>query len=162
MPWEPNRELIVALDHRPSAPQASVAERPVALPPGIGSGGARHAPEHQQRHSPVLPPCGRMPGVGRDCDERIGEGRLFRDGAALAGSRPQLRIYGADCLVSTSSSRLVTAPGRNRLPDRKCARERPAEIVEKLNKEINAGLADPNMKTRLADLGGTVLDGFAR
>jgi tripartite-type tricarboxylate transporter receptor subunit TctC len=29
----------------------------------------------------------------------------------------------------------------------------PAEIVEKLNKEINAGLADPNMKTRLADLG---------
>jgi tripartite-type tricarboxylate transporter receptor subunit TctC len=35
----------------------------------------------------------------------------------------------------------------------------PAEIVEKLNKEINAGLADPNIKTRLADLGGTVLAG---
>jgi tripartite-type tricarboxylate transporter receptor subunit TctC len=35
----------------------------------------------------------------------------------------------------------------------------PAEIVEKLNKEINAGLADPNMKARLADLGGTVLAG---
>ena len=35
----------------------------------------------------------------------------------------------------------------------------PAEIVEKLNKEINAGLADPKMKTRLADLGGTVLLG---
>ncbi len=35
----------------------------------------------------------------------------------------------------------------------------PAEIVEKLNKEINAGLADPKMKTRLADLGGTVLAG---
>jgi tripartite-type tricarboxylate transporter receptor subunit TctC len=35
----------------------------------------------------------------------------------------------------------------------------PAEIVEKLNKEINAGLADPNMKTRLANLGGTVLAG---
>src|SRR6266487_1227295 len=33
----------------------------------------------------------------------------------------------------------------------------PAEIIEKLNKEINAGLADPNMKSRLADLGGTVL-----
>ena len=27
------------------------------------------------------------------------------------------------------------------------------EIVDKLNKEINAGLADPNMKARLADLG---------
>src|SRR5262245_53942762 len=35
----------------------------------------------------------------------------------------------------------------------------PAEIVEKLNQEINAGLADSNMKTRLADLGGTVLVG---
>jgi tripartite-type tricarboxylate transporter receptor subunit TctC len=31
-----------------------------------------------------------------------------------------------------------------------------AEIVDKLNKEINAGLADPKMKARLADLGGTV------
>jgi tripartite-type tricarboxylate transporter receptor subunit TctC len=34
-----------------------------------------------------------------------------------------------------------------------------AEIVEKLNKEINAGLADPKIKARLADLGGTVLPG---
>jgi tripartite-type tricarboxylate transporter receptor subunit TctC len=35
----------------------------------------------------------------------------------------------------------------------------PADIVEKLNKEINAALADPNMKARLSDLGGTVLPG---
>src|SRR5262245_12410216 len=35
----------------------------------------------------------------------------------------------------------------------------PAEIVEKLNKEINAGLADPKIKARLADLGGSVLAG---
>jgi tripartite-type tricarboxylate transporter receptor subunit TctC len=35
----------------------------------------------------------------------------------------------------------------------------PAEIVEKLNKEINAGLADPKMKARLADVGGTALSG---
>ena len=35
----------------------------------------------------------------------------------------------------------------------------PAEIVDKLNKEINAALADPKMKARLADLGGTVLPG---
>jgi tripartite-type tricarboxylate transporter receptor subunit TctC len=35
----------------------------------------------------------------------------------------------------------------------------PANIVEKLNKEINAGLADPVMKTRLTDLGGRVLPG---
>jgi tripartite-type tricarboxylate transporter receptor subunit TctC len=35
----------------------------------------------------------------------------------------------------------------------------PTEIVEKLNKEINAALADPKLKVRLADLGGTVLPG---
>ena len=35
----------------------------------------------------------------------------------------------------------------------------PAEIVEKLNKEINAGLADPKIKARLADLGGTPVVG---
>jgi tripartite-type tricarboxylate transporter receptor subunit TctC len=35
----------------------------------------------------------------------------------------------------------------------------PAEIVDKLNKEINAALADPKMRAHLADLGGTVLAG---
>jgi tripartite-type tricarboxylate transporter receptor subunit TctC len=33
----------------------------------------------------------------------------------------------------------------------------PAEIVDKLNKEINAGLADPKINIRLADLGSTVI-----
>jgi tripartite-type tricarboxylate transporter receptor subunit TctC len=35
----------------------------------------------------------------------------------------------------------------------------PAEIVDKLNKEINAALIDPQMKQKLADLGGTALPG---
>jgi tripartite-type tricarboxylate transporter receptor subunit TctC len=35
----------------------------------------------------------------------------------------------------------------------------PAEIIATLNKEINAGLADPKFKARLADLGATVLPG---
>lgn len=38
-------------------------------------------------------------------------------------------------------------------------RNTPAEIVAKLNKEINAGLADPRLRERLANLGGTVLAG---
>jgi tripartite-type tricarboxylate transporter receptor subunit TctC len=45
-------------------------------------------------------------------------------------------------------------------------RNTPAEIIERLNKEINAGLADPAMKARLAELDGMVLGGtpadFAR
>jgi tripartite-type tricarboxylate transporter receptor subunit TctC len=35
----------------------------------------------------------------------------------------------------------------------------PAEIIDKLNKEIGAGLADPKIKARLAALGGVVLAG---
>ena len=35
----------------------------------------------------------------------------------------------------------------------------PAEIVDRLNQEVNAGLADPKMKARLADLGLVVLAG---
>jgi tripartite-type tricarboxylate transporter receptor subunit TctC len=35
----------------------------------------------------------------------------------------------------------------------------PAEIVERLNKEVNAILADPKSKARLADLGGTPVGG---
>jgi tripartite-type tricarboxylate transporter receptor subunit TctC len=35
----------------------------------------------------------------------------------------------------------------------------PVEIVEKLNREINAGLADPKLRARLADLSGTMLPG---
>jgi tripartite-type tricarboxylate transporter receptor subunit TctC len=35
----------------------------------------------------------------------------------------------------------------------------PIEIIDQLNKVINAGLADPKMKARLADLGATVLAG---
>jgi tripartite-type tricarboxylate transporter receptor subunit TctC len=33
-------------------------------------------------------------------------------------------------------------------------RHTPTEIIDKLNKEINAGLADPKMRTKLDDLGG--------
>ena len=35
----------------------------------------------------------------------------------------------------------------------------PDAIIGKLNEVINAGLADPKMKARLADVGGTALSG---
>jgi tripartite-type tricarboxylate transporter receptor subunit TctC len=38
-------------------------------------------------------------------------------------------------------------------------RDTPVEIVGKLNKEINAGLADPRMKAQLANMGSTALPG---
>jgi tripartite-type tricarboxylate transporter receptor subunit TctC len=36
-------------------------------------------------------------------------------------------------------------------------KDTPAEVIDKLNKEINAGLANPKIKARLADLGADVL-----
>ena len=38
----------------------------------------------------------------------------------------------------------------------------PAEIVDKLNREINAALTDPKMKVRFADLGAMALVGSPR
>jgi tripartite-type tricarboxylate transporter receptor subunit TctC len=38
-------------------------------------------------------------------------------------------------------------------------KDTPAEVIDRLNKEINAGLADPKLKTRLTELGGIMLTG---
>jgi len=38
-------------------------------------------------------------------------------------------------------------------------KDTPAKIIDTLNKETNAALADPKIKARLADLGGTLLPG---
>jgi tripartite-type tricarboxylate transporter receptor subunit TctC len=38
-------------------------------------------------------------------------------------------------------------------------RETPAEVIDKLNKEVNGALADPKFKMRLAEIGGTPLAG---
>jgi tripartite-type tricarboxylate transporter receptor subunit TctC len=35
----------------------------------------------------------------------------------------------------------------------------PPEIIDKLNKEVNAALADPKIKARLAELGGMLIPG---
>jgi tripartite-type tricarboxylate transporter receptor subunit TctC len=40
-------------------------------------------------------------------------------------------------------------------------RDTPADIVNLLNKELNAGLTDPKIKTRIVELGGTVAGGTA-
>jgi len=41
-----------------------------------------------------------------------------------------------------------------------CApKDTPAEIVDTLNKEINAGLADARMRTRFAELSSTAMPG---
>ena len=44
--------------------------------------------------------------------------------------------------------------------ERRCApKGTPADIVDRLNKEINAGLADATVKARLAEMGASPLPG---
>ena len=106
----------------------------------------------------------------------------YRGGGAaltdmLAG---QVQVYfgalGSSIEVRSGSLRALAVTGATRsdaLPDIPCVgefvpgyeasgwqgigapRNTPTEIVDKLNKEINAVLADPKMKARLADLGST-------
>ncbi len=40
-------------------------------------------------------------------------------------------------------------------------KDTPVDIVDRLNREINAALADPRIRSRLVDLGGTILSGTA-
>jgi tripartite-type tricarboxylate transporter receptor subunit TctC len=37
------------------------------------------------------------------------------------------------------------------------AKSKPSEVIGKFNREMNAGLADPHIKARLADLGASTL-----
>ena len=57
---------------------------------------------------------------------------------------------------------IITAAVTGSLPTKKRTPHvpiTPAEIVERLNQEINAAFTDPKMKARRADTGGTLLAG---
>ena len=45
------------------------------------------------------------------------------------------------------------------LPASACPRPPRPTIIDLLNKELNAGLADPKIKARIEELGGTVVGG---
>jgi tripartite-type tricarboxylate transporter receptor subunit TctC len=74
-------------------------------------------------------------------------------------------------LALTTPTRAETLPGipilSNFLPgyeasfwDGFCApKNTPAEVIERLNKEINAALTDPQIKARFSDMGGSVFAG---
>ena len=74
-------------------------------------------------------------------------------------------------LAVTTSTRLDVLPNiptvREFLPDYEASgwqgvgapKNTPAEIIDKLNEEIRAGLADGKINARIVELGGTVLAG---
>jgi tripartite-type tricarboxylate transporter receptor subunit TctC len=56
-----------------------------------------------------------------------------------------------------SRRRIIRSPRRRARATAEAHRATPAEIVDKLNKEINAALADYKIKAHLADLGSVPL-----
>ena len=89
----------------------------------------------------------------------------MRDKRAGTGSIEYIRAGALRALAVTTATRSETLPGiptmGEFLPGYEATtwygvgvpKNTPAEIVEQLNKEVNAALADPKMKVRLADLG---------
>ena len=93
---------------------------------------------------------------------------LFAD---LASSIEQVRAGTLRALAVTTTARSAALPDVPTVSDVvpgyeasswfgvAAPKNSPAEIVDKLNTEINAALADPKMKARLADIGAMLLTG---
>jgi tripartite-type tricarboxylate transporter receptor subunit TctC len=91
--------------------------------------------------------------------------------ATVPGSLEYIRARKLVALATTSTQRLNTLPDVPIVADYVVGYEAsdwtglgvpkntPMDIIDKLNKETNAALADPGMKARLAELGCTVLPG---
>ena len=90
---------------------------------------------------------------------------------ALTSSTPSIRAGKLRALAVTTTARSEALPDiptvGDFLPGYEASqwygvgapKNTPAEIIDTLNNEINAGLADPKIKAQLADLGGTALAG---
>ena len=92
----------------------------------------------------------------------------------MAASLEHIRAGRLRALAVTTATRLETLPDvptvgefvpgfeASSMNGLGAPKRTPAEIVDKLNQEINAALADPKIKARIVDLGLTPLVGLAR
>jgi tripartite-type tricarboxylate transporter receptor subunit TctC len=107
-------------------------------------------------------------GAGPALTDLLG-GQVLTAVAGIAGSIEQVRAGKLRALAVTTATRATALPDvptvSEFVPGYEASdslgigapKDTPAEIVDKLNKEINAALADPKIKARFADLGGTPL-----
>jgi tripartite-type tricarboxylate transporter receptor subunit TctC len=107
-------------------------------------------------------------GAGPALSDLLG-GQVLTAVTGIAGSIEQVRAGKLRALAVTTATRAPALPDvptvGEFVPGFEASdvlglgapRNTPAEIVDKLNKEINAALADPKMKARFEDLGGTAL-----
>jgi tripartite-type tricarboxylate transporter receptor subunit TctC len=92
---------------------------------------------------------------------------------AIGSAVPHIRSGSLRALGVTATARLPVLPDTPPISDTVpgyavtgwlgigVPRDTPAEIVERLNREVNAALAEPAMQARMADLGSTPLPGSA-
>jgi tripartite-type tricarboxylate transporter receptor subunit TctC len=107
-------------------------------------------------------------GAGPALTDVLG-GQVLTAVVGIAGSIEQVRAGRLRALAVTTTTRAPALPDvptvSEFVPGFDAAdvlglvapRNTPAEIVERLNREINAALADPKIAARFADLGGTPL-----
>jgi tripartite-type tricarboxylate transporter receptor subunit TctC len=107
-------------------------------------------------------------GAGPALSDLLG-GQVLTAVTGTSGSIEQVRAGKLRALAVTTATRATALPEvptvSEFLPGFEASdvlglgapRNTPAEIVDKLNREINAALADPKIQTRFADLGGTPL-----
>jgi tripartite-type tricarboxylate transporter receptor subunit TctC len=107
-------------------------------------------------------------GAGPALSDLLG-GQVLTAVTGIAGSIEQVRAGKLRALAVTTATRATALPEvptvGEFLPGFEAGdvlglgapRNTPAEIVDKLNREINAALADPKIQVRFADLGGTPL-----
>jgi tripartite-type tricarboxylate transporter receptor subunit TctC len=107
-------------------------------------------------------------GAGPALTDLLG-GQVLVSFAGIAGSIEYVRSGKLRALAVTTATRSEALPevpaASEFVPGFEAAdwlglgapRGTPTEIIDLLNKEINAGVADPKIKARFADLGGTPL-----
>jgi tripartite-type tricarboxylate transporter receptor subunit TctC len=108
------------------------------------------------------------PGGGPMLTDLI-SGRVQAGVDALPNSLPHIRAGTVRALAMLSAARTPALPEVPTLGETLAGfevtpwtaagvpRGTPLEIIERLNREINAGLADPSLKARLAEVGGVPL-----
>src|SRR3984893_4620046 len=107
-------------------------------------------------------------GAGPALSDLLG-GQVLTAVTGITGSIEQVRAGKLRALAVTTTTRAMALPDVPTVSEFVpgfdagdvlgvgAPRNTPAEIVDKLNKEINAALADPKIEARFADLGGTPL-----
>jgi tripartite-type tricarboxylate transporter receptor subunit TctC len=107
-------------------------------------------------------------GAGPALSDLLG-GQVLTAVTGISGSIEQVRTGRLRALAVTTTARATALPDVPTVSEFMpgfdagdvlgvgAPRDTPAEIIDKLNKEVNAALADPKMKARFADLGGTPL-----